>query len=89
MLFKVNNMKTIFDLKDNALGICIHKYVGCGNNLYLTCHKMNINTYDLFTEDMGEAIRKSQEIISKTLMELTLNAKAFILDDSDIEYTNW
>ena len=89
MLFKVNKTKTIFDLKDNALGICIHKYVGCGNNLYLTCHRMNIDAYDLFTEDMEEAIRKSQGIISETLREFTLNAKAFILDNSDVEYTNW
>ncbi len=87
MKFKTNKMKTIFDLKDNPLGICIHKYVGCGDLLYLTCHKLHIEAQDLQTEDMGEAVKKSQGIISEVLRDITLNAKNFILDDSDIEYT--
>lgn len=89
MTFKTNKMRTIFDLKNNALGICIHKYVGCGESLYLTCHKLHIETQDLYTEDMNEAVKKSQGIISEVLREITLNAKSFILDDSDIEYADY
>jgi len=89
MLFKVNKMKSIYDLKNNPLGICIHKYAGCGDSLYLTCHKLGIQDRDLYTEDMAEAVRKSQGIISEMLRDITMNAKAFILDDSDVECTNW
>lgn len=89
MLFKVNKRKSIYDLKNNPLRICIHKYVGYGDNLYLTCHKLSIQDQDLFTEDVTEAVKKSQGIISEVLRDITLNAKAFILDDSDIEYTDW
>ena len=89
MVFKVNKMKSIYDLKNNPLGICIHKYVGCGDNLYLTCHKLNIRDRDLSTDDIVEAVKKSQGIISEVLRNINLNAKAFILDDSDVECTDW
>lgn len=89
MLFRVNKMKSIYDLKNNPLGICIHKYVGCGDNLYLTCYKLNIWDRDLFTEDITEAVKKSQWIIRDVLRDISLNAMAFILDDSDVEYTDW
>lgn len=89
MLFKVNKMKSVYDLKNNPLGICIHKYVGCGDNLYLTCYKLNIWDRDLLTEDITEAVKKSQWIIRDVLRDISLNAMAFILDDSDVEYTDW
>ena len=87
MKFKTNKMKTIFDLQDNPLGICIHKYIGCGESLFLTCHKLHIDAQDLHTKDMDEAVKKSQWIISEVLREINLNAKKFIIDDSDIEFT--
>lgn len=89
MVFKVNKMKSIYDLKNNPLGICIHKYAGCGDNLYLTCHKLDIRDRDLFTDDIVEAVKKSQGIIRDVLRDISLNAMAFILDDSDVEYTDW
>ena len=89
MLFKVNKRKSIYDLKNNSLGICIHKYAGCGDNLYLNCHKLNIRDRDLFTEDIVETVKKPQGIVSEVLRDISLNAKAFILDDSDVEYTDW
>jgi hypothetical protein len=89
MIFKVNKRKSIYELKNNPLGISIHKYVGDGDNLYLTCYKLNIRNRDLYTEDMAEAVKKSQGIISEELRDISLNAKAFILDDSDIEYIDW
>lgn len=89
MLFQVNKKKTIYNLKANTLGICIHKYVGCGDNLYLSCHKLNIQGRDLYTEDMNEAVKNAQGIISEILRDITMNARAFILDDSEIKYTDW
>jgi hypothetical protein len=82
-------MKSIYDLKNNPLGICIHKYAGCGDNLYLTCYKLSIQDQDLFTEDIVEAVKKSQGIVSEALRYINLDAKAFILDDSDVEYSDW
>ena len=89
MLFQANKTKSIFKLKNNILDICIHKYVGCGDNLYLNCHRLNINDRDLFTDSMEEAVKRSQGIISEVMREIKLNAEKFILDDSDIEYTDW
>lgn len=89
MLFQVNKTKTIYNLKANTLGICIHKYVGCGDNLYLSCRKLNIQDRDLCTEDMNKAVKNAQGIISEILRDITMNARAFILDDSEIKYTDW
>ena len=48
---------SIFELKDNKLGIRIHKYMGCGDTLFLSCYPLSINTMDLKTEDFNEAVR--------------------------------
>ena len=89
MLFKVNKRKSIYNLNNNPLEICIYKHVGCRDNLYLACPKLDIWDRDLSTENMVEAVKKSQGIISEVLRDINLNAKAFILDDSDVEYTDW
>ena len=33
---------SIFTLQDNSLGISIHKYVGCGDALFLNIKALNI-----------------------------------------------
>ena len=38
---------SIFALKYNSLGIVIHKYVGCGDALFLNCSALDILNYDL------------------------------------------
>ena len=41
---------SVFALKSNSLGIVIHKYVGCGDALFLNCSALDIFNYDLETE---------------------------------------
>lgn len=69
MKWKENNTKTIYDLKNNSLDICIHKIVG-SENLYLNCHKLNVSDYNLQTTDFDEAVKKSQVIIMERSTEL-------------------
>ena len=47
---------SIFTLQDNPLGISIHKYVGCGDALFLNSKALNIDNYDLGTEDFKEVV---------------------------------
>lgn len=54
---------SIFELKDNKLGILIHHYIGCGNNWYLSCKALGIRNKNLETENFGEAVVKAKVII--------------------------
>lgn len=67
---------SIFTLK-NPLDICIHKYVGCGDNLYLSCHKLGIDTENLYTEDFNEAVKKAKQIVMIYSRRVFLDAQAF------------
>lgn len=67
---------SIFTLK-NPLGICIHKYVGCGDNLYLSCDRLGIDTENLHTEDFNEAVNKAKQIIMIYSRRMFLDAQAF------------
>lgn len=69
MKWKMNSAKTIYDLTDNNLNICIHKIHGL-EGWYLNCQKMNINDYDLDTTDFNEAVKKSQILISEWSYEI-------------------
>ena len=68
---------TIFNLKNNPLGICIHKYVGCGDRLYLSCDKLGIDTKSLDTSDFYEAVEKAKLIIEVYSRRVFLDARAF------------
>lgn len=57
-----NNRKTIYRLKESELDISIHKVHGL-EGWYLTCHKLQIDTLPLKTEDFNEAVERSQIII--------------------------
>ena len=72
----------IFELKDNSLRICIHKYAGCGDALFLNCRALNIDNYDLFTENFNEAVCRSKQIISETMEIFKEEAAKFCNDDS-------
>ena len=76
---------SIFTLKDNSLGISIHKYVGCGDALFLNSKALNINNYDLGTEDFKESVRKSKEVIMSKVKKIREDAYRFYLD-SNIEF---
>ena len=56
---------SIFTLKYNSLGISIHKYVGCGDSLFLNSKALNIDNYDLGTEDFEEAVNKAKEVVMR------------------------
>lgn len=71
---------SIFDLKDNSLKLSIHKYVGCGNDLFLSCYELGISTKNLETEDFNEAVSKSKEIVSERVKHLREEAYRFCMD---------
>lgn len=71
---------SIFDLKDNSLKLSIHKYAGCGDNLYLSCYELGISRKDLETEDFNEAVSKSKEIVTERMKHLREEAYRFCMD---------
>ena len=92
MKFKSNakyneELKTgsVFALKSNSLGIVIHKYVGCGDALFLNCSALDIFNYDLETEDFGEAVSKAKEITMSKVKKIREDAYKFY-SDNNIEF---
>ena len=95
MKFKSNakynkELKTgsVFALKSNSLGIVIHKYVGCGDALFLNCSALDIFNYDLETEDFGEAVSKAKEIIMREVKKIREDSYRFY-SDSNIEFDRY
>lgn len=78
----------VFDLKDNSLGICIHKYAGCGNALFLNIRALSINNYDLRTEDFNEAVSKAKEIIMSKVKKIREDSYRFY-SDNNIEFDRY
>lgn len=79
---------SIFALKYNSLGIVIHKYVGCGDALFLNCSALDILNYDLGTEDFEEAVSKTKEIIMREVNKIRKDSYRFYLD-SNIEFDRY
>ncbi len=95
MKFKSNAKHTekpetgsIFTLKYNSLGISIHKYVGCGDELFLNSKALNINNYDLETEDFDEAVSKAKEAIMSKVKKIREDAYSFY-SDKNIEFDRY
>ena len=61
---------SIFTLKYNSLGISIHKYVGCGDSLFLNSKALNIDNYNLGTEDFEEAVNKAKEVVMREVKKI-------------------
>lgn len=78
----------IFTLQDNSLGISIHKYVGCGDALFLNSKALNIDNYDLGTEDFEEAVSKAKEIIMCKVKKIREDSCRFY-SDSNIEFDRY
>lgn len=76
---------SIFTLKDNSLGISIHKYVGCGDALYLNSKALNIDNYNLGTEDFDEAVSKAKEVIMHEVKKIREDSYRFC-SDNNIEF---
>lgn len=79
---------SIFTLKYNSLGIVIHKYVGCGDALFLDSKALGIDNYDLRTEDFEEAVRKAKEIIMSKVKKIREDSYRFY-SDNNIEFDRY
>lgn len=79
---------SIFTLKDNSLGISIHKYVGCGDALFLNSKALNIDNYNLRTEDFEEAVSKTKEIIMREVKKIREDSYRFY-SDNNIEFDRY
>lgn len=79
---------SIFALKYNSLGIVIHKYVGCGDTLFLNSKALNIDNYDLETEDFEEAVSKAKEVVMREVKKIREDAYRFYSDNS-IEFDRY
>lgn len=84
-----NKLETIFSVADNDLNIIIHKYVGCGDELYLTCNKLRIDGLGLRTTNINEAVKNAKEIIRGRIELLVRESEKFLRDDSEIEVSLW
>lgn len=95
MKFKSNakynkELKTgsIFTLQYNSLGISIHKYIGCGDALFLNSKALNIDNYDLETEDFEEAVSKAKEVVMREVKKIREDAYRFYVDNN-IEFDRY
>lgn len=79
---------SIFTLKDNSLGINIHKYAGCGDKLFLNSKALSIYDYDLGTEDFEEAVSKAKEVIMSKVKKIRMDAYRFY-SDTNIEFDRY
>lgn len=58
--------------------ITIHKYIGCGNALFLTCAELGLDKVDLRTEDFGIASYRAQIMIAERLNIIRSKYEEFI-----------
>ena len=79
---------SVFTLQDNSLGISIHKYVGCGDALFLNSKALNIDNYDLGTENFEEAVSKAKEVIMHEVKKIREDSYRFCLDNN-IEFDRY
>lgn len=79
---------SIFTLKYNSLGISIHKYVGCGDALFLSCSALGVFNYDLGTEDFNEAVSKAKEVVIRKVKKIREDAYRFY-SDNNIEFDRY
>lgn len=82
---KEHKTGSIFTLKDNSLGISIHKYVGCGDELFLNSKALSIYGYDLETEDFDEAVSKAKKVIMSEVKKIREDSDRFY-SDNNIEF---
>lgn len=66
----------------------IHKYVGYGDTLFLNSKALNIDNYDLGTEDFEEAVNKAKEVVMREVKKIREDAYRFYSDNS-IEFDRY
>lgn len=75
---------SIFELKNNGLGISIHKYNACGDGWFLSCKALGIKAHDLFTNDFDMAIEKAKDYICAKFAELDYLVDLLVRGDENI-----
>jgi hypothetical protein len=73
-----------FTAKVTRNPVTIHKYVGLGDSLFLSCHALNLDMIDLHTTDFNEAAKTARSLIRKALSELNKDFEGFLEDEHDI-----
>ena len=73
---------SIFALEYNSLKIVIHKYVGCGNVLFLNCSTLGIYNHNLGTEDFEEAVGKAKEVVMSEVKKIREDSHRFCMDNN-------
>ena len=68
---------SIFRYQGNP-DITIHKYIGCGNALFLTCAELGIDKVDLRTDDFDTASYRAQMMIAERLNTIRSKYEDFI-----------
>lgn len=72
---------TIFELKNNKLGIKVHRIVHIENTWFLSCYALNISQMNLFESDFNKAVKKSKLIINQKIGELMAEYENIVGDD--------
>lgn len=68
---------TVFELDSKHLNLSIHKFVGCDDSLFLTCHDLGFVTYDLGTTDFDVAVKTAKELAKNKLADIVENVESF------------
>ena len=55
---------------EQPLHMSIHKYIGCGDELFFDCKELGINCVDLKTEDFDEAEENAMKVLDKKCKQL-------------------
>lgn len=72
---------TVFRLKGN-MDVCIHNIHGLGNNFYLTCRILGIESFGLNTDDFILAVENAKVIVREKLKLLNERCADFLSDES-------
>lgn len=73
-----NRNETIFDLKNNKLGICIHHIFGL-DGWYLSCKHLKLSDIPLKGQEFEEVVFEAQLIIDSQITKVRNMADDFIL----------
>ena len=73
---------TVFKLKGRT-DICIHNIHGLGNEFFLTCRHLGVESRDLKTENFNVAVENTKVIVQHKLKVLSELYADFIEGESD------
>lgn len=79
---------SIFALEYNSLKIVIHKYVGCGDTLFINSKTLGIYNHNLETEDFEEAVSKAKKVIMSEVKKIREDSYRFC-SDNNIEFDRY